>query len=186
MEKNITLLMAHADDEFLFGFPVIQMARKIICCTDDLTHPTRQWCRRRKEALAEICRMVGAECQVLRYDSGFRGLSHDRMKHFVKDVRDAAGEAEIIFTHNGHGEYGHWDHIILHSIVRQIGKPTLITDIALDADWYSVGAFKQGRHIGDFDNDMDFHDKCMRIYREYGAMGWTCPPVKSCGVYELP
>jgi len=177
--------MAHPDDEFLFGFPVIHRAKKIIACVDDKTHPTRTWCRRRDEAFKEICAMVGAEAQVLRFDSGFRGLEHEKMKDFVGQVFHAVKDAETLFTHNAWGEYGHWDHIILHGIARQAGKPVLTTDISLHADWYHVQPVTQGLKVDHCRNDMRFHEQCMEIYHSKGAMGWTMPPVQECNLIEV-
>lgn len=188
MHKDVTMLVAHPDDEFLFGFPAIHRAKKIIACVDDTTHPTRAaWCSRRKEAFADVCKLVGAECQVLRYDSGFRGLEHKAMQRFTHEVFQALKGAEMIFTHNAWGEYGHWDHIVLNSLVKQAGVhwPIITTDICLQADWYPVRPHRQGHLVSKHENDLDFHERCMDIYRAVGAMGWDQPPVTRCNLVEV-
>lgn len=187
--KDITMLVAHPDDEFLFGFPVIQQAKKIIACVDDMTHPTRQWCRGRKDAFKEVCDMVGAECEVLRYDSGFFRLDQGSgaLRQFVELIREKIRDEENIFTHNAWGEYGHFDHILLNQIVRQTGKSFLVTDIYMDADWYKTFPYEQGKikSYRGADNDLDFHNKCVDIYRKHKAFGWTYPPVEHCHVFEV-
>lgn len=185
MSKNITMLVAHPDDEFLFGFPVIHQAKKIIACVDDKTHPTRQWCKRRSEAFFEICKTLGAEPVCLRHDSGFIKKDHIDLVKFVKEVSSQIEDAETVYSHNGWGEYGHTDHMLLNKIVRMSGKRMLTTDICLQADWYPVKAFHQGENINFIENDLSFHNKCMEIYRKYGAMGWTYPPVKTCMLIEV-
>lgn len=184
-KKDVTMLVAHPDDEFLFGFPVIKRAKKIIACVDDMTHPTRQWCRRRKEALEEVCKMVGAEFVCLRYDSGFAKLDAGRDKplgRFVADVRAALKGSDITFTHNDWGEYGHIDHQLLHTLVKMHCAETRTemwtTDIVLEADWFKPKAYHQaGYGITYVRNDMDLHNKCVQIYQKYGAFGWTYAPV---------
>lgn len=188
MNKDITILIAHPDDEFLFGFPVIHRAKKIIACVDDMTHPTRQWCRRRKEAFAEVCKMVGAESVCLRYDSGFVKLDAGKDKplgRFVSEVREAIKDADTVFTHNDWGEYGHTDHQFLNSLVKMTGKRMLTTDIVLEADWYKVRGSGKGSAIGYVKNDLDFHNRCVSIYRRYEAFGWPYPPVEAANIIEV-
>lgn len=185
MNKDITILVGHPDDEFLFGFPVIHRAKKIIACVDDKTHPTRQWCNRRAEAFADVCKMVGAEGVCLRHDSGFIKKEHKDLVAFVAEVRRHLEGAETIFTHNAWGEYGHTDHILLHQIVRMTDARMLTTDIVLQADWYPIIPKYSGRHIAHVQNDLVFHEKCMEIYRSYKAMGWPYPPVKDCMLVEV-
>lgn len=184
--KEITILMAHPDDEFLFGWPVLKNAKKIIACVDDKTHPKRQWCRLRSEAFKEIGDLVGAQTVCLRHDSGFaRFKDNKQLNAFVEEVREAIKDDETIFTHNGWGEYGHLDHIFLHQLVRMSGKRMLTTDIAMHADWYHVKPYRQGESLGYYENDMKFHEACMNIYRSYKAMGWPYPAIKSCLLVEV-
>ncbi len=183
--RKITFLMAHADDEFLFGWPLLRKASKLICCTDDKTHPTRQWCNRRSEAFAEIGQAVGAKTLCLRHDSGFAKYPHKELVSFVGEIQEAIKDAEILFTHNGWGEYGHLDHILLHQIARMSGKPILTTDICMQGDWYKVSPYEQGYYLGQCINNFDFHELCMEIYRKYGAMGWTYEPIKECNLIKI-
>lgn len=182
---NSVMLMAHCDDEFLFGWPVIKHFNKIIVCTDDKTHPTRQWCKRRSEAFAEIGKLFGVETVCLRHDSGFAKKEHKELVSFVGEVQEQIAGAEAIFTHNGWGEYGHLDHILLHQIVRMTGRAMLTTDICFQADWYKVRRYPQGEVIGAYVNDLQMHEQCMEIYKRYGAMGWSQPPVQQCDLIRI-
>jgi len=185
MKQNLTILIAHPDDEFLFAWPVIREARRIIACVDDKTHKTRQWCRRRSEAFHEIGKLVGAETICLRHDSGFVKKEHNELLRFVSEVRDLIPQDESIFTHNGWGEYGHTDHMFLNQLVKMTGNRMLTTDICLRADWYEIRPYFQGSPLSQHKNDLEFHNKCMSIYRSYNAMGWQCPPIMDCNLIEV-
>ncbi len=184
-QRKITFLMAHADDEFLFGWPLLKEASKLICCTDDLTHPTRQWCKRRSEGFKEIGQLIGVPTLCLRHDSGFAKKEHKELVKFVGEVQEAIKDADVIFTHNGWGEYGHLDHILLHQIARMSGKTVITTDTVMQADWYKVQGYNQGEVLGHYINNFQFHEQCMEIYRKYNAMGWTYQPIKECNVIRV-
>lgn len=183
--KDITMIVAHPDDEILFFWPYLKHVKKLIACVDDITHPTRQWCRRRKDAFAEIGRTIGAETQVLRYDSSFASRSNKEIRPFVDDVRKAIQGIDAVVVHNSWGEYFHLDHIMLHQICRMEGKTIFTTDICFDADWCMPKAYQQGEIIGHAVNNIDQHNAYMNIYRKYGAMGWTYPPIKECNLIRI-
>lgn len=183
--KDVTILIAHPDDEFLFGWPVLSRAKTIIACVDDMTHPQRQWCKRRKEAFSEIGKLVGAETVCLRHDSNFAYKPDKDLAQFVEEVRSLIQHTDLIFTHNGWGEYGHLDHILLNQIVRMSSKRMLTTDICLQADRWRVIPYHQGVAVEACTNDKVLHDECMNIYKSFGAMGWTYPSVDSCNLIEV-
>jgi hypothetical protein len=185
--RNLTILVAHPDDELIFGWPVLVKAKKIITCVDDMTHGTRQWCRGRKAALEEICAMLGTECEILRFDSGFSRLPQENgsLRVFVEAVRKAIKDEGLIFTHNAWGEYGHLDHVLINSLARQSGKTIWTTDICMDADWYRPHAHEQGLPFQGVRNDMDLYRKCVEIYRKHGAFGWPYEPIQECNLIEV-
>lgn len=185
MTKDLTILVAHCDDEFLFMFPFLARAKKIVCLTSDINNPRRMWCKERKKGFKEVCDLVGAESVCLDYSSRFYALENQGLAELVKTVRHLLSESEIIATHNAWGEYGHWDHIFCNMVARMTDKPVVTTNIRVEADWYPVHCLYQGTHVDMVKNDMAFHEQCMGIYRKYGAMGWSYEPVKSAMVIEV-
>jgi hypothetical protein len=178
-------LAPHCDDEIIFGFPFLKHVNTIISCTDDKTHPTRQWCKRRSEAFAEIGKLVGAKTICLRHDSGFAKKEHKPLVAFATEVQGIIKDFDVICTVNAWGEYGHLDHILIHQLARMTGKPVFTTDICMQADWYKVTGYDQGEIIGEYHNDLKLYDQCMQIYRNFNAMGWSYPPIKSCNVVRV-
>lgn len=185
MTKDLTILVAHCDDEFLFMFPFLQRAKKIICLTSDINNPNRAWCKERKHGFKEICDLVGAESVCLDNSSRFYALENRGLAEVVRLARYLLEDSEVVATHNAWGEYGHWDHVFCHQIARQSGKKVLTTGIVLEADWYPVNEYFQGDYCGTVQNDMAFHEKCMEIYRKRGAMGWSYAPVKEASIFEV-
>lgn len=184
MDSKITILIAHPDDEIIFGFPVIKQTKKIISCVSDINNPKRAWNKDRKYGLKEICELIGAEFVCFDYSSKFHNLGNKEISIFVNVILNAIKNEETIFTHNDWGEYGHLDHQLVNTIVKLSGKRMLVTDINLYADWYKVHPYNQGTKIGEFENDLDFYNKCADIYRKYNSWTWTYPTILKAGLYE--
>lgn len=185
--KDITVLVAHCDDEFLFMFPalIFDRVKRIVCVTSDIHNSERQWCSRRKEGFLAVADLVKAEGICLDYSSDFFRLPKPDLFKCVSDIGRLIQDSEIIFTHNAWGEYGHFDHILCHNVARTSGRHVLTQDIALQADWYPVKAFRQGEVICRVKNDLGLHDRCMDIYTRLGAMGWGYPAVLETNVIEV-
>lgn len=184
-QDRIVVLVAHPDDEFLFMWPALNAAHKIIACVDDLTHPTRQWCRRRRDAFAEVCERFYVEGECLRHDSGFYRKPHAELTAFVDEVTEKLAGFDVIVTHNAWGEYGHLDHILLHNVARMTDARVITTDTVLQADWYKVRGYRQGERLEICVNDRARHNECMQIYSKHKAMGWTYPMVTDCHLVEV-
>lgn len=184
MDSKITCVVAHPDDEIIFGFPVIKQAKKIISCVSDVNNPKRTFNKERKRGLEEICKLIGAEFVCFDYSSKFYRLDHREMEPFVDTILNAIKHEDTIFTHNDWGEYGHLDHQLVNTIVKLSGKRMLVTDINLYADWYKVHPYSQGTKIGEFENDLDFYNNCAEIYRKYTSWTWTFPPILKTNLYE--
>ena len=53
-EKKVLMVMAHPDDEILFGWPVFfdpKYKKKLLICSSDYNNPERAWCKYRKKSL---------------------------------------------------------------------------------------------------------------------------------------
>jgi hypothetical protein len=55
MPTKTLLVMAHQDDEIIFGWPVFQgNPAGLLICSSDLHNPDRQWCRHRKQVNHDV------------------------------------------------------------------------------------------------------------------------------------
>ena len=208
------LVMAHPDDEVIFGWPIMQNARfekQLIMLVSDRDNPERRWCTKRMEPLAEICRAhdVGYTC--LDFNSEFYRTPYRRADLVMNDIYAAANRAideavktfkpDLIFTHNPHGEYGMFDHRIVFDIVfRNVGVLNLcVTDICeRHGGWPSHDRIPQAEYDLYYRNSPSvnaallshFYVSCKSLYESYGCWTWKDDvppvyPVPSCGLYVL-
>lgn len=185
MDKNITMLISHPDDEVIFGWPVLQRARKIVCCSSDLNNLERQWCKDRKLALKEVCGMLGIELVCFDYSSEFYKIDAraGELIRLQEAISPLLSDSPV-FTHNAWGEYGHMDHILVHQIARASGRKLLTTDICIDAGWLHCAQSPQGAYLGDSSIDLDLYNRCKTIYLKYGCWTWSKDPIMKVGLYE--
>jgi LmbE family N-acetylglucosaminyl deacetylase len=184
--KDLTILIAHPDDEVIFGWPVLKHAKTIVCCSSDLNNPTRQWCRDRKKALQEVGAMTGAEVKCLDYDSEFYRADARRgdLARLAQDVLGLLPASGPIFTHNPWGEYGHMDHILVHQIARAAERPIMFSDMQLEAGWLPRALWMpRGPAAMMCEIDPEFYRRCKEIYDRYGCWTWSNPPIMSARVY---
>jgi len=181
MLKN-TILMAHPDDEIIFGWPVLREAQKIIICSSDLNNPERAWCKNRKKALKEVCELLGKEMVCLDYNSEFyRTPTKDgSLKKMALDIqKETVGQ---VFTHNPWGEYGHLDHILINLLAKQ-KTDVFYSDIALEINWLPIKKVHSGVFVREVDNDLELYNKCKAIYDKYGCWTWSLEPVLKAKIY---
>ncbi len=177
-----TILMAHPDDEIIFGWPAIKEASKIIICSSDLHNNDREWCRNRKLALKEVCELLNKELVCLDYNSEFYRLPtrDETLKKMAVDVqKEIVGN---VFTHNSWGEYGHLDHILVNVLARQ-KTAIFYSDIALEINWLPIKKVPSGLFIKEVENDLDLYNKVKAIYDKYGVWTWSFDPVLKAKIY---
>lgn len=207
--KDITLLIAHPDDEALFCWPVLDRVKRIVCASNDSENPERKWCRERGLCLEEVGKLLGAEVVHLPCASEFYRM-HTRdgsLKSLATVLMGHLRGSEIIFTHNAWGEYGHIDHILCHHIARTVqartGCELLVSDIAVTETpaWFPITPWIQStnpvagpyrasssvmhemrldRHI-----DRPLFDRIKQVYDNRGCWTWSFPVVERCRVYSL-
>ena len=156
------MVMAHPDDEILFGWPIFQRGdinKILLCCSTDENNPSRAWCSHRKNAMAEVCQTVGCKLFTIPAPSEFYKLNSRRQPGTNKDeIGDATSQIRIfkravktsidkicdsenvdyIFTHNVYGEYGHEDHKLISRLVFEASDvPIVYSDIRLPTNWDS-------------------------------------------------
>lgn len=203
--RDITLLIAHPDDEALFAWPVLDRVKKIVCVSNDKTNASRHWCRDRGLCLNSVGELLGAEVVQYDLDSEFYRLPTrgGELKAIATNVMDDLRGSDIIYTHNGWGEYGNIDHILCHHIARtlqaQTGCQLLISDIAQEINWLPVrpwalesyddsGADNRvaahGQHTI-FDIDRPLFGRIKAIYDARGCWTWAWEPQGSCQVFSI-
>lgn len=195
------MVMAHPDDEIIFGWPIFQMdcRKTLLMCSTDMTNTERTWCSHRKEVLEQICNEQCVQLHCLDYPSSFyklpsrNGELRELCDEIQKLVCNMSINHDCIFTHNPIGEYGHMDHKLLFKLVLESNsKPLMYTDICHQSNWHSYSAipksiksiFYQNKII-DCQIDKQIYIKYKTIYKKAGAWTWSMPPVDRCGLYRF-
>lgn len=197
--KKVLMVFSHPDDEIICGFPVLQdrnIEKKILICSSDLNNPERSWCSHRKIPLSEMCKDLGIVHKCLDYNSEFYRMDTRQsklsamMKHVSEEIDGF--DYDYIFTHNVIGEYGHIDHQLIHQVVAQKARPTIVTDIFIPSNWCPYDRISDTyakmynvNSVGRVRNDIDFYAKCKRFYDSHNVWTWSKSPVMECGLYVI-
>lgn len=184
--KNITMLIAHPDDEVIFGWPMLKEVKKIICCSSDLNNPVRTWCKDRKKALQEVGNIVGAEVICLDYNSEFyrADARNGDLWKMTSEIMSLLQSVELIYTHNPWGEYGHLDHVLVHQIARASGKQLIYSDMCIEAGWLPCIPWQRLQSlVGSYTNDISFYERCKEIYLKYNYWTWSKDPIMKADLY---
>ena len=193
---SLQIIMAHPDDEVIFGWPVLRQASSILICSNDKNNPDRTWCRYRYKALQEIGELLGIPVVSLDYDSEFYKLNarDGSLKRFIDDVTAHVDpHADTIFTHNWWGEYGHLDHILVYYIILKVQKEGVrirMSDIhMMMPEWMSYDRLPLGgspwvKYHQLHKNDLQLYDQCKAIYDKYDCWTWSQEPVLKCKTME--
>ncbi|WCK55278.1 PIG-L family deacetylase [Aneurinibacillus sp. Ricciae_BoGa-3] len=128
MTVNKLMIVAHPDDEMIFGGNELLMEDgwKVICVTNR-DNPVRS------KEFSRAMEMVGAEYEMWNYEDGW--THHINRPEIQRDLERAVNERkyERIVTHNLRGEYGHPEHQALAEIMEKIVKDNLyMFDQSLD------------------------------------------------------
>ena len=196
------MVMAHPDDEIIFGWPILQnksYKKALLVCSTDRTNKERAWCSHRREILLELCSEFNIRCYCLDNDSEFYRYE-TRSGTFSKTCAQITEKIISInpgkiFTHNPMGEYGHLDHMLVHNLVLRAVSPEteiLITDTFIPSNWtYQY-------RISDKQKDIFYKNKLMSCvleediyahwknkYEQANCWTWSKPPIYNCSVYVI-
>ena len=207
MSRDLTMLIAHPDDEALFLWPFLDRTKRIICASNDSNNPEREWCRERGRCLEEVGQLIGADIVQLPYDSEFYRLPtrDGQLKTLAETILRHLADAETVFTHNAWGEYGNIDHILMHHVARvwqaETRRELLVSDIATEINWLPIRAWHEGGVTIGSDGikpwgirpgnsiyheiDRPLFDRIKQVYDDRGCWTWAWEPVERCRVYSL-
>jgi len=205
---NILMILAHPDDEVIFGWPVIQTHKNDNISLLTLSHNRTKYGGGPENALKEVCAINKIQSLELpRLDTNFYRLPPRYedytlpmcIKQFKTNITQAVGMVmpDIVFTHNPMGEYGHGDHKMVFNLVAEFCfSRLLLTDIcffnkchlssahipSIYEDYlYDTATDKQYCEL-----DLDWYNTMMRIYRNYDAWSWGGhDPVTECNLYKF-
>jgi LmbE family N-acetylglucosaminyl deacetylase len=195
------MVLAHPDDEVIFGWPILQDSKykkEILICSSDENNPKRVAYAKRKNALLNMCQFLDIPCTCLPHNSAFYltpGRTGGR-EALCKDIADriAASDCKYIFTHNPVGEYGMPDHMLVHSIVMSTSNKTvLFTDLFTKTKaWLYYDEIPQlykniyyRNCISSHTLDHLFYKKCQSFYQKLNVWSWSKPPLEKCNLYLI-
>lgn len=198
-EKDITLLIAHPDDEVIFLWPFLNRVNCIVCVSDDSRNPDRVWCKERGKCLEEVGQLLGCEVLHWTFSSEFYRLpTRDKQLYRIAEalIDYKLPQTGIVATHNPWGEYGHLDHILCNHIAMTWKwrgdaheRQVLTTDIATEINWLPISTPHHREYggfcEGDFTLDRALYDRIKAIYDAKGCWTWSFDPVTECRVFSL-
>ena len=183
--KNLYIVCAHPDDEVIFCWLVLKQASKIITVVGsskyDMTHP--KW---RDMVLEEMGKFLGIEVVNLHYEDCICRLLQIEKEELFNRLKEVTKDSEIIFTHNEHGDYGHPDHKLVYQLVSRLNKRIMVSNITdFTKDAINHASVKvTGKEIKKCINDLDFYEKCHKIYDKNACWTWGNPPIKEAILIE--
>lgn len=208
--KKILMVVAHADDEIIIGWPIFQdpnIEKHILLLSTDENNKERQWCNKRGLILKDICENYNIGFSSFPLPSDFYKTPTRNAPFILNDIYnrtiDKINEIkktfdfDYIFTHNPHGEYGHCDHRICFDIVHNhTDYSMLITDIVHKKNWPTYAVIPERvknkyytNKIKDCKVDMKTYKFCENYYKKnrYNQNCWTHnrEPWGVCGLYLL-
>lgn len=191
---KIQMIMAHPDDEVIFGWPILQQfgsfINEIVFVADDSNNPDRAWCSHRLDAAKELGCELGYKVRGLGYNSEFYRLpTRDmQLKELTERIASVVDPEAFVFTHNPWGEYGHLDHIITHLAVASKADRLLYSSIQLNSNWirFGQGFDDPNLVLGHYMNEERLYLSHKLFYDRLGVWTWNQLPVKECDVYKFP
>ena len=173
MKQNL-MIVAHPDDEIIFGFPSLHNINfvsepKVVSVTN-ADHPGRSL-----EFQTCMKRLGVQDYDMYNYkDEWDNSFENTDIKERLQDLI-FAGKYKQIITHNANGEYGHSQHKALNQIINQ-----LVTDQEL---W----VFEQLDHALDFHNlkwKLDILQDVYKSQYNIGTFDWHHPTNRQNNMME--
>ena len=197
---KVLMVMAHADDEIICGWPILQnknIEKAILLCSTDLHNLKRKWCSHRKYTFEKVCNELNIKIyKMLDYNSEFYRLEtrKETLSNLISDILTNINNIknnfkfDYIMTHNLYGEYGHIDHQLLFNIIASTNYNMIISDMYIYSNW---APYKQPYNIfkncesENINNNINFYNKIKQIYEQDKVWTWDKEPIKNCNIFYI-
>ena len=197
---DVTIVVAHPDDEILWLSSAVASAERIVFCFGDpFERPRLAAARRRAVAALHLPQLLdlalpesGAGFSVDRTngrltDFGIeiveplaRARYEARFSELVTALRGALVGVRTVLSHNPWGEYGHAEHIqvyrALRSVQSELGFTLWFSNYVGALSWPLAQRLREAPCWTDRRTvrpDAALARRIMRIYRRHGAWTWT-------------
>lgn len=204
--SKILMVLSHADDEVIFGYPILQYhpLNEVYLLT--LTN-NNKYGKGPQNALKEICALNNIHLIDLpRLQPNFYRLPTryeevvlpNILKICSNNIKRALdiSKPDYIFTHNPMGEYGHGDHRTTFNLVSQFNTPLMFTDICITnpchlssehiPSIYKTYLYDKAKAKEKVTLKMEWYIKMKCVYEKHEAWSWSGhPPVKDCALYSF-
>jgi len=204
---NILMILAHPDDEVIFGWPVLQQCKNNRITLLTMTHNRKKYGAGPEEALQEVCAINQIHLLDLpRQETNFYRLPPryadlvlpDVINSFKSSIELAVklSRPDFIFTHNPMGEYGHGDHRMLFNLVSMFNNQLLLTDICFSNRChlssgkipyvYASTLYADYAQKDECELDMDWYNAMKQLYKKHKAWSWGGHgAIKECNLYKI-
>jgi LmbE family N-acetylglucosaminyl deacetylase len=206
------MVFAHADDELIFGWPVLlndNYEKELIICAGDKYNYARNWSRR-KDILRAVCDELSVPLTCLDYNSGFYAAHVKRPKwkaalHKLTGLRLFASYFEMckdilsviesktfdcLFTHNFWGEYGNPDHLLINALIfNNVNAPLLTGDARISRRGMPLSAAAAPHPAltaacaSEHTLDIPRYESLAALYKKAGLWTWAQPPLRKISLY---
>ena len=202
--KRVLMVLAHPDDEVIFGWPILRMEGM----TKGLFTVSYNRCGSlSQKPLLEVCERNGVRLVGLpvcmnnfyrlppRYETP---TLQEVTSKIIMGLQDSITRfrPDFLFTHNPIGEYGHGDHRFLFNVCTLMSNPLLMTDICQTNNChlsteriprvFRETFYRLECRLGSFSLDLEWYEGMKQIYEQGKAWTWGGhDPVTDCGLYLI-
>lgn len=188
---KVLMVMAHPDDEVIFGWPILlhpeefEVSLLVLCENSHKgTGPM--------DALKEVCEVnnVSLLGSVMKENNFYRLPTREAERVLSQAVSDSLKQIQVsidkcnpdaLFTHNPWGEYGHGDHRFCFNLVSMFSLPLLMADTCfVDSCHLSSDSipniYKQflfTDHWRTDSLDTAWYERMQAIYQRHRAWTWS-------------
>lgn len=126
-KANKLMVVAHPDDETIFGGKYLSPEWKVVCITNGSFRSSNALTINIKDRSKEFIKVMnefGCSYEMWDYEDNYFNANWDNS--LIDKLSNLFNQHfDIVVTHNSKGEYGHRQHIKLHQIISKLNPPNL-------------------------------------------------------------